>query len=188
MAIENEAFELTVDAGRGGGIVSLVDKRSGKQLVRPGEVANDLRAYREYPNHPLFAEGPWHLTPDGRFTSATAFPVEVVFEASPIGQRIRVEGSFDEVRRAGEIRLWAGVDRVELTTTLHDYRGQDRLFRVRFPAAVEGGAPVSETGNAVVGRPFGRPNVDTAEVPFTLDHPAYNWFALGTTARVALGS
>jgi hypothetical protein len=28
--------------------------------------------------------------------------------------------------------------------------------------------------------------VDVAEVPFTLDHPAYNWFALGATARVAL--
>ena len=187
-AIENDAFAVTVDPGRGGGIVSLVDKRSGKELVRPGEVANELRSYHEYPNHPLFAEGPWHLTPDGRFTSATAFPVEVTIEASPIGQRIRVEGSFDEVRRADEIRLWTGVERVELTTTLHDYRGHDRLFRVRFPAAVEGGAPVSETGNAVVGRPFGRPNVDTAEVPFTLDHPAYNWFALGATARVALGA
>jgi alpha-mannosidase len=186
-AIENDAFDVSVDAGRGGGIVSLVDKRTGKQLVRPGEVANELRAYREYPNHPLFAEGPWHLTPDGRFTSATAFPVDVTVEASPIGQRIRVEGSFDEVRRADEIRLWAGIDRVELTTTLHDYRGHDRLFRVRFPVAVEGGAPVSETGNAVVGRPFGRPNIDTAEVPFTLDHPAFNWFALGATARVALG-
>ena len=69
-----------------------------------------------------------------------------------------------------------------MTTT-----GHDRLFRVRFPAAVEGGAPVSESGNAVIGRPFGRPNVDVAEVPFTLDHPAYNWFALGATARIALG-
>jgi hypothetical protein len=46
---------------------------------------------------------------------------------------------------------------------------------------------VSETGNAVIGRPFGRPNVDVAQVPFTLDHPAYNWFALGAVARVALG-
>ena len=48
--------------------------------------------------------------------------------------------------------------------------------------------PVSETGNAVIGRPFGRPNVNVAEVPFTLDHPAYNWFALGATARIALGA
>ena len=185
--IQNDAYAVSVDPGRGGAISSLVDKRTGKELVQPGAVANELRVYREYPNHPLFAEGPWHLTPDGRFTSGNDFAVDLTVETSPIGQRIRLEGPFEECRRSQEIRLWHGVERVELTTSLHDYRGHDRLFRVRFPAAVEGGAPVSEVGNAVVGRPFGRPNVDVAEVPFTLDHPAYNWFALGATARVAIG-
>jgi alpha-mannosidase len=188
LAIENETFALTVDPSRGGGISSLVDKRSGKQLIRPGEVVNELRAYREYPNHPLFAEGPWHLTPDGRFTSAIDFATEITVEVSPIGQRIRLDGPFEVSRRHQEIRLWTGIDRVDLSTALHDYDGHDRLFRLRFPTAVEGGTPVSETGNAVIGRPFGRPNVDVAEVPFTLDHPAYNWFALGVTAQVALGA
>ena len=69
---------------------------------------------------------------------------------------------------------------------MHDYAGQDRLFRVRFPVTVDGGAPVSEVGNAVVGRGFGTPNVDVGDVPFTLDNPAYDWFALGATAGVAL--
>jgi alpha-mannosidase len=187
VAIENDAYAVSVDAARGGAIASIVDKRTGKELVQRGAIANELRSYREYPNHPLFAEGPWHLTPDGRFTSATDFAADVIVEASPIGQRIRLDGPFEESQRSQEIRLWAGVDRVELSTSLHDYRGHDRLFRVRFPAAVEGGAPVSETGNAVIGRPFGRPNVDVATVPFTLDHPAYNWFALGATARIELG-
>ena len=131
--------------------------------------------------HPLFGEGPWHLTPDGRFTSVTTFAGEVVVETSPVGQRIRIDGPFEESRRSQEIRLWTGIDRVELATELHDYRGSDRLFRVRFPAAIEGGRPVSETGNAVIGRPFGRPNVNVSEVPFTLDHPAYNWFGVGAT-------
>jgi alpha-mannosidase len=186
LAIENDAYALSVDAARGGAIASLVDKRTGKELVQAGAVANELRAYREYPNHPLFAEGPWHLTPDGRFTSAIDFATQVTVESSPIGHRIRAEGPFEDSRRHQEIVLWAGVDRVELATSLHDYRGHDRLFRVRFPAAVEGGASVSEVGNATIGRPFGRPNVDVAVVPFTLDHPAYNWFALGATARVEL--
>ena len=187
LVIENEAYALSVDPARGGAIASLVDRRTGKQLLKPGEIGNELRAYREYPNHPLFAEGPWHLTPDGRFTSATAYDTEVTVETSPIGQRIRAVGPFEASTRSQEIRLWTGIPRVEMTTSLHDYDDQDRLFRVRFPAAVEGGTPVSEVGNAVIGRPFGRPNVDVAEVPFTLDHPAYDWFALGATARVALG-
>ncbi|MDQ6795488.1 MAG: NEW3 domain-containing protein [Chloroflexota bacterium] len=186
-SIENDAFAVTVDRARGGTIASLVDRRSGKQLVQPGGGANELRAYREYPTHPLFGEGPWHLTPDGRFTSGIATHVELTVEESPIGRRIRVAGPIETTRSEQDIVLWDDVDRVELTTRLHDYSGHDRLFRVRFPIAIEGGASVSEVGNAVVGRPFGRPNVDVAEVPFTLDHPAYNWFALGATARVALG-
>jgi len=185
-AIENETYRVEIDPERGGAIKSLVDKRSGKELVRSGEVANELRAYREYPNHPLFAEGPWHLTPDGRFTSATDFPAEVTAEESAIGRRLRVEGPFEACRRRQDIVLWDGLERVELTSRLEGYAEQDRLFRVRFAVSVDGGASVSEVGNAVVGRPFGFPNVDVAEVPFTLDHPAYNWFALGATARVAL--
>ncbi len=184
--IENETYRVEIDPDRGGVITSLVDKRSGKELVQSGRAANELLAYREYPNHPLFAEGPWHLTPDGRVTSATDFPSEVSVEESAIGRRMRIEGPFEACRRRQEIVLWDGLDRVELATRLDGYSEQDRLFRVRFGVAVDGGAPVSEVGNAVIGRPFGFPNVDVAEVPFTLDHPAYNWFALGATARVAL--
>ena len=107
---------MSVDPERGGAISSLVDKRLGKELIREGGVANELRAYREYPNHPLFAEGPWHLTPDGRFSSATDYAAEITVESSPIGQRIRVEGPFEVSRRSQEIRLWDGIGRVELTT------------------------------------------------------------------------
>jgi alpha-mannosidase len=184
--IENEAYRLTVDQERGGAISSLVDRRTGKELIRPGRWANELLAYREYPTHPLFGEGPWHLTPDGRVTSSVDHAVEITTEESPIGRRIRLEGPFEECRRGQEIVLWDGIDRVELSTRIDEYSGQDRLFRVRFAAAVNGGAPVSEVGNAVVGRGFGFPNVDVAKVPFTLDNPAYNWFALGATARVVM--
>ena len=184
--IENDAYRVAIDPERGGVIASLVDKRSGKELVQSGRAANELLAYREYPNHPLFAEGPWHLTPDGRSTSATDYRAEVTVEESAIGRRVLVEGPFEACRRSQAIVLWDGLERVELTTRIDGYSEQDRLFRVRFAVSVEGGAPVSEVGNAVVGRPFGFPNVDVAEVPFTLDHPAYNWFGLGATVRVAL--
>jgi alpha-mannosidase len=186
LTIENDSFEITVAPERGGAIVSLIEKSSGKQLIKADGAANELIAYREYPNHPLFAEGPWHLTPSGTSNSSIDCPVIVSVEASPVGHRIRIEGPFESCFRRQEIVLWDGLDRVDLKTRLDEYTGHDRLFRVRFPASVEGGASVSEVGNAVVGRPFGRPNVDTASVPFTLDHPAYNWFALGSTARVVL--
>jgi alpha-mannosidase len=105
-AIDNDAFEVSVDPATWRGIVSLVDKPDREGAGATGEVANELRAYREYPNHPLFEEGPWHLTPDGRFTSATMYPVRSTVEASPIGRRIRVEGVVRRGAPRDEIRLW----------------------------------------------------------------------------------
>jgi alpha-mannosidase len=184
--IENDSYRIEVAAGRGGAITSLLETRSGKQLLRDGELGNELRAYAEYPNHPLYGEGPWHLTPDGTFVSAGASSAHVVAERSPIGRRFRVTGPFAGCEREQQITLWDGIERVEFTTVIDQFAGRDTLFRVRFGAQVEGATSVSEVGNAVVGRPFGFPNADVAHQPFTLDHPAYDWFALSTTARIEL--
>ncbi len=68
---------------------------------------------------------------------------------------------------------------------------EDRLLRLRWPCPVPGAMPVSEVGNAVIGRGFGLlhppgspESVDTAEFPYTLDNPAYGWFGLSSTLRV----
>ncbi len=74
-------------------------------------------------------------------SSAIDFTAEIRVEESPIGRRIRVDGPFEECHRTQDIVLWDGVERVELATRLDDYTGHDRLFRVRFAAAVDGGAP-----------------------------------------------
>jgi alpha-mannosidase len=184
--IENDAWRVEVDAARGGAITSLLEVRSGKQILRGGALGNELLACTEYQNHPLFGEGPWHLTPDGRRRSSADAPAQVVVERCRIGARIRVTGTFAECSREQEIVLWDGLDRVEFVTRLDGFEGRDVLFRVQFGAHVEGATSVSEVGNAVVGRPFGFPNVDVARLPYTLDHPAYDWFGLSATARVAL--
>jgi alpha-mannosidase len=184
--IENEHYRVEVDPARGGAISSLLEKGSGKQILRPGSVGNELLAYSEYQNHPLFGEGPWHLTPDGRRRSAADAPASTVSERSPIGTRIRASGPFEGCEREQVVTLWQGIDRVDLSTYIDGFHGQDVLFRVRFGAQVEGATAISETADATVGRPFGFPNVDVARQPFTLDHPAYDWFALSTTLRVAL--
>jgi alpha-mannosidase len=186
LAIESEVYAARVDPDRGGTLSSLIDKRTGKELIQSGATANELLEYREYPNHPLFAEGPWHLTPDGRVVGSAEGTASVRVEASAVGQRIITERSFRDCSIEQVISLWDDLARVDFTTRLRGYAGHDRLFRVRFPVSVEGGAPISETANAVVGRGFGTPNVDVAEVPFTLDNPAYDWFGLGATALIEL--
>ena len=97
-AIENETYVVRVDPRRGGAVVSLVDKETDKEIIAPGGAANELVEYREYPNHPIFGEGPWHLTPDGRALGSAEGPASVRVEASPIGQRVLVERPFQGCR------------------------------------------------------------------------------------------
>ncbi|OOK65771.1 ALPHA-MANNOSIDASE domain protein [Mycobacterium kansasii] len=87
--------------------------------------------------------------------------------------------------------------RVDCRTTVDGFTGEDRLLRLRWPCPVPGAMPVSEVGDAVVGRGFallhspgesGRGSVDTADHPWTLDNPAYGWFGLSSAARVRAGS
>ena len=83
-----------------------------------------------------------------------------------------------------ETILWDGADRVEFRTHVDGSIGQDALLRVRFPADVPGALPVYQCATSVVGRPFGTPDADVAQHPFTLDNPAHEWFGLGAAARV----
>jgi alpha-mannosidase len=184
--IENATYRIEVDPDRGGAITSLIDKRSGKELVRADAVGNELLACSEYPNHPLFGEGPWHLTPTGRYRSSADGPAHVRAERSAIGTRLRVVRLFEGCQMQQDIVLYEGIDRVGFATRLDGYDGNDVLFRIRFGADVDGAASVSEVGDATVGRGFGFPTVDVSRLPFTLDNPAYNWFALSTTARIEL--
>ena len=67
----------------------------------------------------------------------------------------------------------AASTRVDCSTTIDEFTGADRLVRLRWPCPVPGAMPVSEVGDAVIGRGFGllhdhdsdEDRVDTAEHP-----------------------
>ena len=185
--ITNEFHRVAVDISRGGAISELVELASGQSLLREGRTANELVVYEEYPDHPKFKEGPWHLVPSGLSVgSASTAADSVTVQESCLGQRLTVTGQVGPARYTQQITLWHGVDRVDFMTALEDWKGSDQLLRVRFPTAIPGALPVCEVANAVIGRGFGFPDVDSAEAPWTLDNPAYTWFGLGSTARVRL--
>jgi alpha-mannosidase len=183
--IRSEAFEVEAGPARGGALTRIRDRRTGTELLRgPG---NELVLTDEYDYHPRWGEGPWLLSPKGAGTgsAATAAPVRV--ERCPIGARLVTGFELGGLRVSQETILWDGVDRVEFRTHVDGSIGQDALLRVRFPASVQGGLPVYQCATSVVGRPFGTPDADVAEHPFTLDNPAHEWFGLGSTARVLTG-
>ena len=183
-SIENERFQVTADPARGGTLVAITDKRTGKNLLRgPG---NEMVLTEEYPSHPHWGEGPWHLQPKGPGRGSAAAPARVRAERCPVGSRLIAEFGLGGLTVTQETLLWDGEQRAEFRTHVDGDAGQDRLLRVRFPADVPGGLPVYQTATAAIGRPFGHPDVDAAEHWFTLDNPAHDWFGVGSTARVAL--
>ncbi|MDH6197944.1 alpha-mannosidase [Mycobacterium frederiksbergense] len=192
--IGNTRYRLRVDAARGGGVCSLTD--DGRELIAEGGVGNELAVYEEYPAHPTAGEGPWHLLPKGPVVCSSGNPAEEVrCYHSPLGQRVIVRGRIgDLLRYTQTITLWDGVDRVDCRTTIDEFVGADRLVRLRWPCPVPGALPVSEVGDAVIGRGFGLLHdhsateaVDAAQHPWTLDNPAYGWFGLSSAARVRIG-
>ncbi|MFC7104527.1 glycoside hydrolase family 38 C-terminal domain-containing protein [Nonomuraea rubra] len=184
--IRNDRWQITADPARGGALSSILDLRSGQELLTgPG---NELRLYDEYPQHPDMGEGPWHLIPTGHVVGSSEHPAtSATTETSPLGQRLTVTGRVGEITYEQTVTLLTGSDRIDFTTRVLDHTGADRLLRVRFPARVEGALPVSDVSGAVVGRGFALPDVDTAEHPWTLDNPANTWFGLSSTAKVDLG-
>ncbi len=191
MQIANDHYRLAVDPARGGGVSSLM--HDGRQLIAEGRVGNELAGYQEYPAHPTGGEGPWHLLPNGPVVSSSESKAEVRAYHSPLGQRLVIAGRIGELLRYTQtLTLWHGVDRVDCSTTIDDFADADQLLRLRWPCPVPGAMPVSEVGDAVVGRGFallhnphsGSQSVDTADYPWTLDNPAYGWFGLSSAARV----
>ncbi|WP_086821317.1 NEW3 domain-containing protein [Allokutzneria sp. NRRL B-24872] len=185
--IANAHHRIAVDPGRGGGVVSLVELPHGRELIATGRVGNELALYEEYDRHPRFGEGPWHLLPKGPVRVSGDNNAAVQAFQSPLGQRLVVRGQLGTVGYTQTITLWRGVSRVDCSTKVEEFTGSDQLLRLRWPCPVPGALPVSEVGDAVVGRGFGLPDVDSAEHPWTLDNPAYTWFGLSATARVSVG-
>ena len=183
-AIENDRYLVTADPTRGG-TVSVTDKRTGAGvLAGPG---NELVIQDEYAQHPKHGEGPWHLSPKGPGTGSSSVPATVRTERCPAGSRLVASFTLDGLEVTQETVLWQDAERVEFRTHVDGYREKDRLLRVRFPADVPGGLPVYQTATAVIGRSFGAVDVDSTDHWYTLDNPAYQWFGLGSTARVRTG-
>lgn len=189
--IANEHCRLAVDPDRGGAVESLV--HHDRQLIAAGRLGNELAVYEEYSSHPTQGEGPWHLLPKGPVVCSSEAPARVRVYHGPLGQRLVVHGRIGTLLRYTQtLTLWHGVARVDCRTTIDGFTGADRLVRLRWPCPVPGAMPVSEVGDAVVGRGFallhdGPGSVDTAQQPWTLDNPAYGWFGLSSALRIRAG-
>lgn len=74
--VANARYRVTADPARGGGLTSIQDLLHERELIRNGRIGNELRVYEEYPQHPDFGEGPWHLVPKGPVLGSGGQPHE----------------------------------------------------------------------------------------------------------------
>ena len=154
--IGNEHYRLRVDPARGGGVSSLtVD---GRELIADGprrQRAGRLRRVLGASEGRRGAVAPAAQGARSR-TSAGARATSMQRYRSALGERIVVTGRIENLLRYTQTHH-AVARRRPGRLPHHDRRVHRRgpLLRLRWPCPVPGAMPVSEVGDAVIGRGFG---------------------------------
>lgn len=140
--IENSRYKITVDPERGGGIVSLWDKKEKREVIdtsnpHPANMINVLKEIhdRMETQHELYTTG--HKLLSDECEAVVKSEKNEVFQKLKITVKL---GTVAEVLQ--EITLYKGSDCVDFKTTVVDYQSEDDLFTVTFPVNVKGGAVV----------------------------------------------
>jgi len=196
-AIENDFFRIAADPAQGGGLTSLYDKVSRRELVNheagPG---NELVALEENPSR---NEPSWEVYTLGPKALSRDHAASISVEEGPISTRLIIHGEMTERRletsfkRRHDVVLYNGIQRVYFRTRLDHYRGEHHLYVVTFPTPLRGCQPVFETRfGAVVKRPSkGKLDFRTSQWRNFSDCGArrcHNWFELGRSALLKAGS
>lgn len=189
--IENKFYKVTVDPGRGGGMVSLYDKKAKREVLQQGEhVGNEIAALQEAANR---EETQHEFYTTGLKLFSSEVPAEVEALRGPVSQTLRVTYRLGELCGVTqEISLTKGVARIDFKTVLEDYQGEDHLFCVTFPVDVKGGAPVYDERFGVVTRAGSKKYLDfrTHQMAMFSDCAVYGankWMEYGPSAQLKAG-
>ena len=189
--LRNEFWTITLDPERGGGISSLVDRVSGRELIdQTIGVGNDLGALREFNKR---SEASWELWTLGERVFASDSRASVQIETSPLKQVATITGRLGDIcsyRRTLTVR--PGQRHIEAHVTLDGYVHEDNLFVVSTPLALPGALPVCEDrfGSIVARRGYEKYDYRTkgpTRPSHCVVYPVYNWADAGWSARVDIG-
>jgi alpha-mannosidase len=141
-SISNGIFRIEVDPEQGGGIVSLRDLKAKRELLDASRgPGNELVALEEKPDS---RASPWEVWTTGPKVFSREFPAEAHVESGPVSTRLVITGPAKACRKRQEIVLYNGLRRIDFLTRLEDYEGENHLWVVTFPSALEGAQPVFE--------------------------------------------
>lgn len=144
--IEAGGFRVTVDAAKGGGIVSLFDIENNKELIKEKNgVGNDIVKIKEEAGR---HEPPWEIYTIGGNKYTSENPAAVRIDEGTVSTRIVVRAKVGDTETERHIILYKDVRRIDFETYLIDYKGSNsmdnELFVVTFPVDVRNSVPVFE--------------------------------------------
>lgn len=189
--IENRRFRLTVDPSKGGGIVSIFDKKEKREFIDgsqgTGNMINVLKEIhdRMETQHEFYTTGHKMVSED--------YEAEISSDKCPLYQRITVKVKLDTVAAViQKITLYKNSDRIDFKTIIEDYNSEDDLFCVTFPMNIKGGAVIFDDRFA--------PHVSTRSKKYMSFQthqyasfsgcrvlPANQWFGIGPSVKVNVG-
>ena len=129
--LENRFFRIRL--GARGEIVSLLDKRCGREVIPNGQRGNVLQLFEDKPGNydawdivRSYQDKEWDIGP------ATSMKV---FERGPVQAAVRVVRDFCHSHLVQCIRIHADIPRIDFETFV-DWRERNKLLKVAFPVDI----------------------------------------------------
>ncbi len=171
--LENAALRVKVDPSTGC-ITSLYDKKAGFESLAAGACGNELQAYKDTPKE----YDAWNIDPGTYDVPPTlltkADSVELV-EKGPMRATVRITRNWQMSKFVQEITLYAGSDKVDVSTDV-DWHETHVLLKAAFPLAASSKMATYEIPYGTIERPTTR---DNSFEKAKFEVPAMRWADLG---------
>ncbi len=172
LTLENEFLRVTVDA-QSGCVTSLFDKRTKFESIAAGACGNELVAFKDTPKD----YDAWNIDADFEkvFTNLDKADSVQLIEQGPLRAAIRVTRTWQSSKFVQDIRLYAGLARVDVANDI-DWHETHVLLKAAFPLAASSSEATFEIPYGWIERPTTRNNkVEQAK----FEVPALRWADLG---------
>lgn len=151
--MENDHIRVEIDPGRGGGIISLIDRETGKEWINPhSDMPGNTLLWMEERHHP---DRPETVLSNRLMEASSDSPVDFQYLEGPLSQRLLIRAAGPgPCTRIQEIRTYTDAPYIDLCTVLEDFGGLSDagqsgplsthrdLYMQAFPLSTTGVVPV----------------------------------------------
>jgi alpha-mannosidase len=171
VVLTNGLLTVTIDAD--GLLPSVIDERTGREAVAPGQRANLLQLHQDFPNFWDAWDVDQHYR--NRVLDLTDADEVTVVDAGPLVARVRVVRSFKSSRVTQHYELRAGSGRLDIRTEI-DWHEAEKFLKASFPLDVHADRCASEIQFGHIFRPT---HVNTSWEAARFETVMHRWVHVG---------